>query len=397
MPLLNDFLLGADPEFVMLDEQGNMQAFNGRHNPYDPWGLDHGGWVIEPHPKPDMSVRLLTGNLKVAMNDFATVAPDYKWRAGAALVAPQRGITLGGHVHVDKPRCSAEQSRALDLFTQHLEALDVLPRTECQARRGMNGGYGNFGDVRVEHGHFEYRTFASWLFSQRVTKLCLLGTKLLIVDPAAATETLGAVQEASRTRLRNFFERFQNRDDDVDWVLESGMLRMKLNVRPDRDLREVWKVIPEKEIPNWKQAHAEQQRPITIVGDNIQGGLYPYVTSVATGYFYPEGFPDRPLDIIERQAILVEMQRLGRVPGEVIVGLPVGPVRLGAVGNSFAANTPTQIVTVPVLRTPHRFRLLANQRVTAEARTILRSFVRRVLVRPGRLQLSNGLLFQYEG
>lgn len=258
MPLLNTFKIGADPEFVLLND-GHLTVFRGRPETYSPWGLDHGGYVIEPHPKPDPSVRNVIQNLKTCMNDFATVAPTGKWRAGAFMQAPERTITMGGHVHVDQRTCSKEQRDAMDLFAQHLEALDILPATECNSRRAT-GTYGRLGDIRTEHGHFEYRSLPSWLYSQRVAKICLAGVKLLAVDPPAAVDTLGSkIRESSKTKLASLFERFRGRDDDADWILSSGMLTKKLEVKPDRDLRDVWKVKPEKETPHWKEQDAQER------------------------------------------------------------------------------------------------------------------------------------------
>lgn len=275
MPLLNDFLVGADPEFVVLSDAGDLQIHR-RPEKYAPWGIDHGGWVIEPHPKPETSVRELVKNLKASMNDFATVAPVGKWRAGAYLAAPQRPVTLGGHVHIDQKTCSGAQLDGLDLFTQHLEALDVLPRQECETRRaGLN--YGRYGDVRVEHGHFEYRTLPSWLFSQRVTKICLAGVKLTAIDPDAPKETLGATTKGSSIpKLKGFFERFRHKDEDADWILSSRMLDKKLVIDPSRDLRNVWKVEPQKEAPRWKEeAEKKRAQDLLKVGEYWPNGL-PY-------------------------------------------------------------------------------------------------------------------------
>ena len=135
MPLLNDFLLGADPEFIIINN-GHMQAYINPVERYAPWGIDHSGWVIEPHPKPELSVRALISNLHVSLNDFATVAPAGKWRAGAYFHCPERNITMGGHVHIDKPAASQDQVLAMDKFTEHMEALDLLPSEECATRRG---------------------------------------------------------------------------------------------------------------------------------------------------------------------------------------------------------------------------------------------------------------------
>jgi hypothetical protein len=316
MPYLNTFRVGADPEFIIVRD-GHMQAFGEPVDRFAPWGLDHGGWVIEPHPKPSVSVREVIANLKIAMNDFALRTPEGAWRAGAYYRAPERTITLGGHVHIDMPQCSGEVRDALDGYTQYLEALDILPREESRSRR-TGGAYGNWGDVRSEHGHFEYRSMCSWLFSQRAAKLCLLGGKLLSVEPRSVT-ALGDARSASVPKLRAFFEQFQHRDDDVDWLLTSGILRKRLVVNPDRDLREVWKVAPAPEDPHWKQQEnygvrgvAFQTVPLTREPLNVPsrfiqvGGTlwcFPFMgfdrnAELARGGFYQNRPPVRILEVL---------------------------------------------------------------------------------------------------
>jgi hypothetical protein len=251
MSLLNAHLFGADPEFVVLNGTA-IVPYRTRVSPTAPWGIDHGGYVIEPHPKPEKSVRKLIDNLKVSFNDFAVVAPEGKWRAGAFVSGTTpRNQSLGGHIHIDQPKASTEEVIALDRLASYLEKLDILPSAECQLRRDT-GGYGRAGDIRAEHGHWEYRSLPSWLYSQRVTKLCLVGAKLASLQPKVASEHLTGT--ASLTKLRNFYESFKNKDDDADWFLDGGILEKKLSIDVTRDLKEVWKVEPKKEEVSWKKA-----------------------------------------------------------------------------------------------------------------------------------------------
>lgn len=253
MSLVNDFRLGADPEFVIV-ENGHLRRFDSPVSHVSPWGTDHSNWVIEPHPKPELSVRALVQNIRTSLNDFALVSPAGVWRAGAYLASPERTVTLGGHVHIDRPDYEQDQITAMDILAEHMEALDILPAAECDARRRAGLTYGRKSDIRAEHGHYEYRTWASWLFSQRVTKLCLTGTKLCVVDPTLLTKTLGLPKTASVTKLKTFFECFKGKDDDVDWLLDGKIFSKALTIKPDRDLRDVWKVKPQAETPHWKSA-----------------------------------------------------------------------------------------------------------------------------------------------
>ena len=400
MPLLNNFLLGADPEFAIL-EDGHLRQFQGAVDRYAPWGLDHGNWVMELHPKPEFSVRQMIANLKVSFNDFAIAAPLGKWRAGARVAAPERVVTLGGHVHVDQPSCSGSQAAALDLFTQHLERLDILPRVECEERRTSH--YGRYGDIRVEHGHFEYRTFPSWLFSQRVTKLCFTGTKLAIIDPTGPAETLGSPDRASIPLLKSFFERFQHRDDDVDWLLASSLFERKLNVRPDRDLRDVWKVQPAKEDPHWKEAEARAQlaraqftRAVDVEGSRER--INAYVFEVDGTYLSFERQPNRIPTTAEFEQIMEDRPTAWHrlVPGIWETELGLRLVVQGKREESWATEIRTLSYRTSVAGQVYTWRVLADQNPTVYQRMMLRGYIQSGSAQRGVLVLRDGFLFQLE-
>lgn len=243
MTLVNDFKIGADPEFVFVTPDADLRLTPARGPIDEPmlYGLDHGGWVIEPHPIPDFSAKQVTRNIKVALNQIARVyGENEKWRAGAFLRANQRNVTLGGHVHIDQPRSVGTTVRAYDRFTSFLTRLDILPTRESDERR-VNGGhlYGQLGDVRHEHGHYEYRSMCSWLFSQKTTMLCLTGIKLI----TAAPDTLPPAATLTGVRdLVKWLEGFKGQDDDVDWILDHDYFGKSMEARPDRDIKSVWKV-----------------------------------------------------------------------------------------------------------------------------------------------------------
>lgn len=389
MPLLNDFLLGADPEFIIINN-GHMQAYINPVERYAPWGIDHSGWVIEPHPKPELSVRALISNLHVSLNDFATVAPAGKWRAGAYFHCPERNITMGGHVHIDKPAASQDQVLAMDKFTEHMEALDLLPSEECATRRG-SGHYGRMGDIRTERGRWEYRTFASWLFSQRITKLCLTGAKLCVVDPAAAGEVLGARTTASVAKLKAYFERFRHKDEDVDWLLSGKIFDKALKIKPDRDLREVWKVKPEKEVKHWKAAaapaetvpHSDFFRYAFRVGEHIVS------TNLMDTFRLRAGEADQLLNRITetRPGLLAPITLNGRLF-----------TYIGLRGDEWPIGVPVTSIRFEHDRIRYTWRVWTNQ-YSARSGVILRAAVRNGQFDniPDRVQLIGGVMCALAG
>jgi hypothetical protein len=236
---VNPFLVGADPEFVVLNYKSQLvRADNFWGNRYATEGLgtDHGGRVVELRPNPNRS----TYNVLKTMQQMLMLAPrlqairDFRWKAGAIVDAPPNTLTLGGHVHLDLPVGGDDEAytlfgrrvNALDSLTAYLERVDVLPLNESKLRRDR-GEYGQFGDIRTTPGsedqrrreHFEYRTMASWLYSPISAYLCMTAAKLAAVDPEGTVELFGE-RATSLQKLTEYFERFKGKDDDVDRILE---------------------------------------------------------------------------------------------------------------------------------------------------------------------------------
>lgn len=238
--LLNTFLLGADPEMVVLDPPKIINAERVRQAQRTHYGYDHGGFVVEPHPTPALSARSLCANIKKSLDVMSDHFAAYKFRAGAYFNDPDiRHVTLGGHVHLDIPTLTTPQLNAMDIFCESLEELDILPAAECK-QRSQGGIYGRKSDIRAEHGHVEYRSMCSWLFSRKTTMLCVTGIKLAAVAPQTLTRM------TSISALQKWLEGFKGADDDVDWILERGYFDTSMEAKPDANVKAVWKVDPSK-------------------------------------------------------------------------------------------------------------------------------------------------------
>lgn len=273
--LVNTWLVGCDPEFVVMDKEGrvfNVARVMGQRGTV---GWDHNGHVVEIRPEPAHGTYALVKRIQkeILTNKMLAAVSSMKWRAGAALRAPltqtdgladaagTRLLTLGGHVHLDMPPANAEgdpeeherRVAALDKLTRQLEHLDILPAGECSTRRNdphaRRNGYGQFGDVRTAGGEreggrtrMEYRTMASWLYHPKTAFICLTGAKLAAVAPQVALETLKTGANAWGN-LQRFFEYFKSRDSNarrvVEKLLEDRTVK-SLQFEPDCDFREKW-------------------------------------------------------------------------------------------------------------------------------------------------------------
>jgi hypothetical protein len=151
-------------------------------------------------------------------------------KAGAKAKYNGGAESLGGHVWLDittDVEAQKEQVSALDHLTRRLEALDILPATECEWRR--QHAYGKFGDIRnVKNqqgcrgdGRYEYRTMASWLYSPEVAFLCLTAAKLAAFDPTLCKEALGRFHDFGP--LRRWVFGFKHKDTNAARLYEKIM------------------------------------------------------------------------------------------------------------------------------------------------------------------------------
>lgn len=289
--LINNFMVGADPELVFLDPpriiRGTHYDTKGLRLAKPIFGFDHNGYVAEPHPEPDLCVRNVMKNLKVCMEGMAHAYGELKWRGGAYVAGTgnREHVTLGGHVHLDFPRPSEAQIRAFDNVHDTLVALDILPQEECGSRVRL-GGYGAKGDVRMEHGHMEYRSLCSWLFSRKASMLSMTAIKVAAVDPDSMTKSLDSVQA-----LSNWFEAYRLKDDDVRYMFERDYFGGDLTAHPDQDIKSVWRLNPEdgadawtKPIPGKRGASLTGVDALAVAAQNAQNRLLNERMANQTGF-----------------------------------------------------------------------------------------------------------------
>lgn len=265
--LANDFLVGCDPEFCVLQPDGKVLDVQ-NVLPHDgEVGYDHGGLEAELRPKPAKGTYALLKRLRILilqhekLNKLAT----YRWRAGAAVQTPGRLLTMGGHVHfgllprgedvTDRDGAKFDMRlKALDRTTKYLEALDILPRDESALRRekgdkaNPNQQYGKWSDIRIcdPDRHIEYRTMASWLFDPTPAYIALTAAKLAAAAPQLTLDTLKA-NNFSYVNFVNFFEVFRHKDTNAKRALEKlidGHEVKVLQLPPDANFRASWEKLP---------------------------------------------------------------------------------------------------------------------------------------------------------
>lgn len=257
-----DVMLGADPEFLLLNRQGKV-AFASRFAEKDgPFGCDS---IVLPgrrkifalaelRPRPSTDVRELVIHLHRTMQLAAKRISDTEliWVAGGM---PVRGFPLGGHIHFSGVELSSRLLRALDNYV-------ALPLTllEGETTGARKPRYGFLGDFRRQkHGGFEYRVLPSWMVSPAVTKGVLALAKLVAGNeralrqrPLSDPEVVKAYYRGDKERIRLLLPSLwrdlekmpeYGRHESYLLPLRHMMLRMK-SWNEQEDIRPKWKISP---------------------------------------------------------------------------------------------------------------------------------------------------------
>lgn len=178
----SNVVLGADPEFILQDQEGKLVLASTYLPKSGPAGCDQ-IWInrdrtqlplAELRPTPTADPRELLINLYKTMLAASNKIKDkkIKWLAGAM---PIPGYPIGGHIHFSNIWLNSFLLRALDNYL-------TLPLTLLEDKKGANRRpkYGFLGDYRTQfHGGFEYRTPPSWIVSPVVTKGVIALAKLI--------------------------------------------------------------------------------------------------------------------------------------------------------------------------------------------------------------------------
>lgn len=161
-----DTLVGADPEFVLLDRHGYVvharDVMGGRGVQTTPLGVDSYGLQAELRPEPEVNPEALIRRMKdILRNDkLAPTIADYKWEA-----CSWNRFGIGGHLHFGTPKMLEQKKDAKFGFfvvaTRLLDELVALPLCKIEAEGGVsrrtNSRFGRHGDFRKDTGRLEWR------------------------------------------------------------------------------------------------------------------------------------------------------------------------------------------------------------------------------------------------
>jgi len=192
---VNDTVIGADPEFLLFDDKGNVVRANNVLGYQGLLGCD--GAMAEIRPKPAIVPEDFIDNIRSIFENTDLTAPikSYDWRAGCYYKDSVRDYPVGGHLHIGNPSQIAglsmeNRERFFKVVNKIIDELLSIPmikidgvslgrarRTEC-----ANGKYGYFGELRLCNGRLEHRTLSGLWLMHPTLALCVVGTAKAIID-----------------------------------------------------------------------------------------------------------------------------------------------------------------------------------------------------------------------
>lgn len=187
--LVNHFKLGADPEFVFMNKNGEVEyATHLGLKAGLAIGADNNGRLAELRPKPSKFALKVVASLYAELLFLVQTMPEInKYTLYASPFAGKDA--LGGHVHFGRwKKTRVAEVAALDMSMILLEQAGTFDWARQKERlRNQNGIYGKYGDFRVQGHGYEYRTYPSYLGEAKYAHLYITLAKLAVHNPKLFT------------------------------------------------------------------------------------------------------------------------------------------------------------------------------------------------------------------
>jgi hypothetical protein len=221
---MNHFCVGADPEFMFLQEGGLAPAMSFGLKSGLAFGADQNERLVELRAAPARDVVTVLASVLASLRWlYRYLGSEYRdltWVAPAFL----HGDGMGGHVHFGRKRPNREDEvKGLDGLARIMRACDLFDSDgwtrRCQGDQ-FHQMYGQYGDIREQKHGYEYRTLPTWLDNPRLAYLVLVLSKLVIIDPDITASWQGKTGDPNRRvsdwdLLRGLAKYYKGRDDDA--------------------------------------------------------------------------------------------------------------------------------------------------------------------------------------
>lgn len=192
---IHDTVIGADPEFLLFDNSGEVIKANRVMGKQGKLGCD--GAMAEIRPDPAITPAGLIKNIHEIFTTEGLVEPikNFDWIAGCYFKDTSRDYPIGGHIHIGNPIQIAKmepkkREHFFKVFNKIMDELLALPMIKLDGTQsGLSrrsdcsmGKYGYYGEWRMCNGRLEHRTLSGMWLAHPVLAECVLGTAKTIID-----------------------------------------------------------------------------------------------------------------------------------------------------------------------------------------------------------------------
>lgn len=176
---MEDFKIGADPEFCLLSRDGESLEDMDHALRDNSLGYDGDGTTLELRPRPSFNPLEVVKNIRGILVKKIKTHPDslnYQWHCGSY---HSGAGSFGGHIHFGTGGRVAPDI-AVTALAQYVGACGILIENTKDARLRRDSGYGAPTDMRIQRHGFEYRAPSSWITSPYVAAAMLCLGKIVV-------------------------------------------------------------------------------------------------------------------------------------------------------------------------------------------------------------------------
>ena len=180
-----NFTIGADPEFVCLDQFGKIIHASDVVDDDDetPSEFGHDGCesVFEVRPSPHVNPPTVINRIRNIFLNSIRLHPEllqYRWTAGSVV----NGHPIGGHIHFGISDYTNNYQYIVSILDVYLGLPLLLLEKVNEAKNRRKKSYGKKGDFRDPDYGLEYRTPSSWLVSPQIAVAALCLAKTIVYE-----------------------------------------------------------------------------------------------------------------------------------------------------------------------------------------------------------------------
>lgn len=249
--LINKFTLGADPEFLFLDQFGGvMQAQHYGLQAGLAFGMDTNGRLVELRPIPSRFALDIVASVLAELRWMSIMVPE-TMGAGKWISDPYFSRDgVGGHVHFARKRGEKvirEECAKLDKLFYAFMQMGFYDKESCR-NRSNETHYGRFGDFRVQKHGYEYRSMPTWLQTPLHAYLAIVLSKLILLPDSPLMDALKILGPKAKPAqyeeaLLNMLRFYKGQDDDALIALRALEVHGWPKSKQQEDFRPAWGIM----------------------------------------------------------------------------------------------------------------------------------------------------------